>query len=278
MDEIPTALREIRNTTNSTSIKIKLNFPLILSLIGLGLMGILLVSFKSFSNQVVSNSSTNELQANVKNTVTEKTSNNKPNSNTSGQNSDQLAVNAENSTNIVHTEHILGHLPYEEAKPSELTAITSDGRLKLRTAAAEKFIQMQNAARQNGINLVPLSGYRSIKEQEYLFFEIQRQRSQVPTQRAEVSAPPRHSEHHTGYAIDIGDGKVPSTHLSPNFDKTAAYKWLQKNAAKYSFELSFTPDNLQGISYEPWHWRFVGDTHSLETFYKAKNLKSNLND
>jgi D-alanyl-D-alanine carboxypeptidase len=27
------------------------------------------------------------------------------------------------------------------------------------------------------------------------------------------------------------------------------------------------------VSYEPWHWRFVGDSDSLETFYKAKNIK-----
>jgi D-alanyl-D-alanine carboxypeptidase len=47
---------------------------------------------------------------------------------------------------------------------------------------------------------------------------------------------------------------------------------LQNNAAQYSFELSFPENNPQGISYEPWHWRFVGDSHSLETFYKAQQL------
>ena len=40
-----------------------------------------------------------------------------------------------------------------------------------------------------------------------------------------------------------------------------------------SFEISFPKDNVQGVSYEPWHWRFVGDTDSLETFYKANNIK-----
>jgi D-alanyl-D-alanine carboxypeptidase len=47
---------------------------------------------------------------------------------------------------------------------------------------------------------------------------------------------------------------------------------LQNNAAQYSFELSFPENNPQGINYEPWHWRFVGDSHSLETFYKAQQL------
>ena len=109
--------------------------------------------------------------------------------------------------------------------------------------------------------------------QNYLFFDVKEQRVQDATKRAEVSAPPGYSEHHTGYAIDIGDGKVPATDLSPKFANTAAFRWLEQNAPRYSFELSFPPDNPQGISYEPWHWRFVGDRESLETFYKARNLQ-----
>ena len=94
----------------------------------------------------------------------------------------------------------------------------------------------------------------------------------MATKRAEVSAPPGYSEHHTGYAVDIGDGRTPATNLNTNFENTAAFKWLEENAAYYSFELSFPKGNPQGVSYEPWHWRFVGDPDSLETFYKAQNL------
>jgi D-alanyl-D-alanine carboxypeptidase len=88
-----------------------------------------------------------------------------------------------------------------------------------------------------------------------------------------VSAPPGYSEHHTGYAIDIGDAAAPATNLSPKFEQTKAFKWLNANAARFSFEMSFPKNNPQGVSYEPWHWRYVGDRHSLETFYKAKNIK-----
>ena len=35
----------------------------------------------------------------------------------------------------------------------------------------------------------------------------------------------------------------------------------------------FPKGNKQGVTYEPWHWRFVGDQQSLETFYKAKEFK-----
>jgi D-alanyl-D-alanine carboxypeptidase len=175
-------------------------------------------------------------------------------------------------------ENVLGHLEYPEAEASDLQNITADGRIRLRTAAAEKFLEMQQAARTQGIILVPLSGYRSLEQQETLFFDIAKQRGQVPSTRAEVSAPPGYSEHHTGYTIDIGDGKVPATNLSVKFANTPAFTWLQNNASRYGFELSFPEDNPQGISYEPWHWRFVGDRESLETFYKARNLEQNNND
>ncbi|MGK7929832.1 MAG: D-alanyl-D-alanine carboxypeptidase family protein [Microcystaceae cyanobacterium] len=171
-------------------------------------------------------------------------------------------------------ENILGHLPYQEASDSDLVPITPNGQIRLRQAAAQDFKQMQADARRNGIILVPISGFRTVEQQNYLFFEIKEQRNQDASKRAEVSAPPGYSEHHTGYAVDIGDGKTPATHLSESFEKTAAFQWLDQNAARYSFELSFPPDNPQGISYEPWHWRYVGDSHSLETFYKAQQLES----
>jgi D-alanyl-D-alanine carboxypeptidase len=172
------------------------------------------------------------------------------------------------------TDDLLGHLPYEEASPSELEPITPDGRIQLRTAAARSFKAMLAAAQAEGISLAPLSGYRSVAQQQHLFFDVKAQRGQVAAKRAEVSAPPGYSEHHTGYAIDIGDGHTPATNLSQNFENTAAFKWLEQNAAYFSFELSFPRNNPQGVSYEPWHWRYVGNRHSLETFYKAKELTS----
>jgi D-alanyl-D-alanine carboxypeptidase len=171
-------------------------------------------------------------------------------------------------------DNLLGHLPYKEAPASELRPISADGQIKLRAAAAEKFKAMSAAAGQAGVILAPISGFRSVADQQHVFFDVKSERGQVVTKRAEVSAPPGYSEHHTGYAVDIGDGNTPATNLSTDFEKTAAFQWLEKNAAYYSFEISFPKNNPQGVNYEPWHWRFVGDRDSLETFYKAKNLTS----
>ncbi len=167
---------------------------------------------------------------------------------------------------------LLGHFAYLEAPGAELQPIVADSHIKLRQAAAKKFEAMVAAARDVGVVLVPISGFRSIAYQQNVFFEIKAQRGQTARQRAEVSAPPGYSEHHTGYAVDIGDGAVPAVDLNPKFDKTRAFKWLQANATRFDFEMSFPKNNPQGVSYEPWHWRFIGDRQSLETFYKTKRF------
>jgi len=168
---------------------------------------------------------------------------------------------------------LLGHFPYPEAPANSLEPITRDGQIKLREAAATQFTAMAQAAREDDVLLVPLSGFRSLDDQTSIFFDRKAELGQRPVERASVSAPPGYSEHHTGYAIDIGDGTKTETNLEESFETTPAFRWLKANAARYSFELSFPRNNPQGVSYEPWHWRFVGDRHSLETFYKARQIK-----
>lgn len=162
---------------------------------------------------------------------------------------------------------LLGHLAYEEADQADLVPLDSNRNILMRPEAAEKFEAMVTDAAARGIYLVPISGFRTVEDQQYLFFEIKAERGQTASTRAEVSAPPGYSEHHTGYAIDIGDADAPDTDLSIDFENTRAFEWLDANAPRYSFELSFPEGNEQGVQYEPWHWRFVGNSESLETFY-----------
>jgi zinc D-Ala-D-Ala carboxypeptidase len=170
--------------------------------------------------------------------------------------------------NPVSADTLLHHFRYAEASSSQLASIGSGFRL--RRAAAQKFQLMVGAAQTAGVNINTISAFRSVSEQQRLFFDVKAERAQAASKRAEVSAPPNYSEHHTGYAVDLGDNTTPAANLNESFDQTAAFKWLAANAARYSFELSFRQNNTQGVSYEPWHWRYVGDSDSLETFYKAK--------
>ena len=123
-------------------------------------------------------------------------------------------------------------------------------------------------AKSENVQLGVISGFRTLADQDYLYFGLKAERGQNARTRAEVSAPPGYSEHHTGYAVDFIDEDRSETHLIESFENTPAFKWLEDNAAYYSFEMSFPKDNSSNVSYEPWHWRYVGNQESLELFYK----------
>lgn len=165
---------------------------------------------------------------------------------------------------------LLGHFPYPEANPTQMVEV-APGHL-LRPDAAKAFLEMQRSAATDGVELILLSAFRSLSEQNKLFFEVKANRNQSSLERAKVSAPPGFSEHSTGYAIDIGDLSQPQTNLSPSFAHTRSYQWLKSNAARFQFVLSFPENNPQSISFEPWHWRYEGSTESLRLFEPAQRL------
>jgi D-alanyl-D-alanine carboxypeptidase len=165
---------------------------------------------------------------------------------------------------------LLGHFPYPEAPASALVAIAPG--LQLRADAAEALRAMRARAAAEGIDLAVLSAFRGIALQRQLFFDVGAERNQSASTRAQVSAPPGYSEHSTGYAVDLGDGREPTTNLSPRFETTRAYAWLVANAARFHYQLSFPQDNRQGVSFEPWHWRYEGSTEALRTFSAAHRL------
>lgn len=165
---------------------------------------------------------------------------------------------------------LLGHFPYPELALSDRVAVAPG--LTLQRDAAAALLAMQRDAANSGVDLVVLSAFRSIALQKDLFFGVKSERNQSARERAMVSAPPGFSEHSTGYAVDLGDARAPATNLSPSFDQTKAYAWLQAHAARYHFILSFPRGNAQGVSYEPWHWRFEGSAEALQVFEPAQRL------
>ncbi len=165
---------------------------------------------------------------------------------------------------------LLGHFPYAEVPAAARVAVTPG--LELHRDAAQALLAMQRDASRDGVDLVVLSAFRPLSLQNQLFFGVKSERNQNARERAMVSAPPGFSEHSTGYAVDLGDGRAAATNLSPSFDQTAAFAWLKANAARYHFTLSFPRGNAQGVSYEPWHWRFEGTAEALKVFEPAQRL------
>ena len=165
---------------------------------------------------------------------------------------------------------LLGHFPYPEVGADQLLEVAPG--LKLQRDAAEAVLAMQRAASADGVNLVVLSAFRPIALQKELFFDVKSERNQSALERAQVSAPPGFSEHSTGYAVDFGDGSRPQANLSGAFAETPAFRWLQAHGARFHFILSFPRENPQGVSYEPWHWRFEGTADALKLFEPAQRL------
>ncbi len=165
------------------------------------------------------------------------------------------------------------HFPYAVVVESFLDALPGSRSVMLHRDAAQSFQIMQTHASQEGIQLVPLSGFRTLAVQRMLFHrQIARQGSEAAARR--LSAPPGHSEHHTGFALDIGDGRYPATHVQYSFAQTPAFRWLDQHAGDYGFELSFPEQNFQGVSYEPWHWRYIGTSEAKAVFAQVQQWQA----
>jgi D-alanyl-D-alanine carboxypeptidase len=113
--------------------------------------------------------------------------------------------------------------------------------------------EMIDDALEDGVKIWVVSGYRSFKEQTSL------KNAYTATYGSGAnafSADQGFSEHQLGTAVDfttegLGGGLE-------GFDTKPAYQWMQKNASKYGFTLSYPKGNAYYV-YEPWHWRFVGE-------------------
>lgn len=111
--------------------------------------------------------------------------------------------------------------------------------------------KMFDRAKSDGVTLKIVSAYRSFGTQAVL------KNGYLVTYGSganQFSADQGYSEHQLGTTVDI---TTDDSSLSISFEKTEAFLWLEKNAYKYGFTLSYPKGNAY-YQYEPWHWRFVG--------------------
>jgi len=149
-----------------------------------------------------------------------------------------------------------GYEPADLAEiPSVYTTQRTDRRYLLRAPAVESLVEMLAAARAAGHDIRAGSTYRS--------WQVQKQLYDAAVGRdglaQRYSAPPGHSEHQLGTAVDLTD--APMVHfIEPTFGETSHYRWLVSHAAAYGWRQSYTASNVAATGYicEPWHWRFHG--------------------
>ncbi len=118
----------------------------------------------------------------------------------------------------------------------------------------QKYIEMWNAAKEDGITLIVNSSYRTNEYQTGLYENRKEQQGQANADK--YAARPGHSEHESGLALDI----FSPGYGTANFETSDAYTWLINNSYKYGFILRYPKDkeHLTGYGYESWHYRYVG--------------------
>ncbi len=139
-------------------------------------------------------------------------------------------------------------------EPRALACIGEDihGRRQwLAPRAARAFLRLQAAAASDGVTVQVVSAFRSA---EYQLGILRRklERGQAMQQILEVSAAPGYSEHHSGRALDVTTPGCRA--LDEEFERSPAFAWLDANAGRFGFALSYPRGNRHGIAYEAWHW------------------------
>lgn len=136
--------------------------------------------------------------------------------------------------------------------PEELDKV-SYGSGTMRKEARIAFDKMCEAALNEEIYIYGGSGYRSYSHQLRLYnnYVAQDGKKEADTYSARAG----HSEHQTGLAMDILNGKWAFID-----DTDKEYTWLINNSYKYGFILRYPEgkEKITGYMYEPWHYRYVG--------------------
>ena len=110
------------------------------------------------------------------------------------------------------------------------------------------------------------SPYRSYSTQKMLFTQETEKwlktglsSEEAETKAATIVTRPGTSEHNTGFSADFNIAE-------DSFESTPMFTWMQEHAADYGFVLRFPKgkESITGITYESWHYRFVGINNAKE--------------
>ena len=180
---------------------------------------------------------------------------------------------------LVNGSHVLpqGYTP-------KLTPCYPGSNISLDERVAPHYTEMHQAAKKDGITLVPISGYRSFTRQKNNFENKIRyyqgkgySKAQATRLAAESIMLPGGSEHNAGFAMDICDAQYKHN-LSGSFAQTKEYKWLAEHAADYGFIERYTEAKkpITKVIPEPWHWRYVGAEDAKKIKASGQSLEEYL--
>lgn len=154
------------------------------------------------------------------------------------------------------------------------------GSMKCDIRIIDDLMDMMQAAKADGINLVVCSPYRDYNRQTVLFdrkidYYMEEGHSYMEAYKlaSMTVTVPGASEHQIGLALDI----VSTTYsgLEIGFGETTAGKWLKEHCDEYGFILRYPEgkEYITGIQYEPWHFRYVGKEAAIQIMERDITLE-----
>ena len=165
----------------------------------------------------------------------------------------------------------------------EIKLATLSNGLQVDERIYDDLDDMLSDCREAGLNPIVCSAYRTEATQTRLYRnKVARVRaSGVPEDRVEAEAArwvakPGTSEHQTGLALDIV--ALSYQLLDERQAETAEQRWLSSHCAEYGFVLRYPEGKfaVTGVSYEPWHYRYVGRTAAAEMTARSLTLEEYL--
>lgn len=147
----------------------------------------------------------------------------------------------------------------------ELDTASSTKSVCLIKEARDAFESMTSDALKDGYTIKASSGFRSYDYQkDLLATAVKNGKDDASTSIAKAG----YSEHQLGTAMDITGKSVNYSSADDVFLNSVESVWLEKNAYKYGFIMSYPLgfEDITGYRHEPWHYRYVG-------IDKAKDIK-----
>lgn len=147
----------------------------------------------------------------------------------------------------------------------QFTLGTIRGNMRCDERIIEPLTQMIAHAEEDGIHLSVCSPYRDMERQSYLFerkIKSYRRKGMSYLKAYQMSSQtvtvPGASEHQVGLAVDINCDSYWK--LDEGFADTDAGRWLADHSWEHGFILRYPKEkeDITGIQYEPWHFRYVG--------------------
>lgn len=129
----------------------------------------------------------------------------------------------------------------------------------------EAMEQMFHAAEEADMNgYIVTSGYRSYERQQEVYAQSEPGKAQQPGA----------SEHQTGLSFDV------TVETADGFENTPQYGWLIQHAHEYGFIQRYPANksDITGISYEPWHYRYVGVDAATRMWKTGQTLEEFLGE